>query len=1137
MRLSRPCLLVLVCSLVLLSGSAAHAQPSAVSTTVDFSRSDVTLTRAGTYDVVRLAGSVTTVDVGAPELPLSIVTLALPEGTVAVSADAQVLDRSELGTGFVVRPVQPQIPLSRPEMASWVEPDAGIYGSDASYPVAACALLGSGRVSGRPVATVAVFPLQCSPAEGRLWLNETVRITVTVAAELGADRVQTPAFESSDTIAVERLRSMVANPVDVAPAAAGARGTRDGDAEYLIITSSAFASIFQPLADWKAQKGVSAQVLTTTSIYANYSGVDNQERIRNCIIDYYENHGTMWVLLGGDTSVVPARIVFAMTSGAGGGPDEDQLRCDLYYGDLDGTWNADGDGTWGEVTQDEVDMFADIFVGRAPVDNVTEATRFVNKTLTYQAASGVPSPPSDYQRKALFLAEVLWTDPWTDGGICKDMIDDESVPPSFDPITKLYQTNGLLTRTRAIAEMNAGKNIVNHMGHANYNVLSIGGSGLYNSDFDNLSNATRYGVFYSIGCWSAALDYDAIAEHWVHAANAGVAFVGNSRYGWGSPGNPGGGTSDEFDREFFRQLFNNGIDRIGMTHAAHKDAFVGLARVNGYYRYCLYELNLLGDPEMTIWTSEPIEATVNHLAEVPVGAHPFVVTVSRGAEPVPGATVLLSNAEVSETGMTGEDGIVTLEPAPAATGSMTVTVTGQGIRPYGTTVAIVNAPPDLTPPERVDELVAADPYDLGSIVELSWSGYAPPSDFAYYKVYRHTAAFADVSSLVPLVGIISPDGKAWTDTAVENGTPYWYAVTAVDLAGNEDVLVSAGGPVAASVNARILVWDADDGDRPFDGIGDDFTEADGCEVPWVEALDAIGELYVLTETLPADLGPYDLIIYLGGIVTFADPSANSRLTDAEADALSAFLDAGGDIYVEEPNFGGAYVTNGTPATVALWGRFHASFAVGAGHTIGNVSSLAGSAGTPSQGQSFAYDYLDWPDQFVAEVGPNGDPGTARLWSDQSAKARGCRYVDAANGSQRYMVPVLLGGMTDGAYPSTRLEHVTRILSDLDLIGTSGVDEGEPRLVSSLRQNAPNPFNPVTTISYSVAQDGARVRLAVYDVSGRLVAVLADGPATAGEHAASWDGRSRDGEEVSSGVYFCRLAVDGWTASRKMTLLK
>ena len=107
MRLSRPCLLVLVCSLVLLSGSAAHAQPSAVSTTVDFSRSDVTLTRAGTYDVVRLAGSVTTVDVGAPELPLSIVTLALPEGTVAVSADAQVLDRSELGTGFVVRPVQP----------------------------------------------------------------------------------------------------------------------------------------------------------------------------------------------------------------------------------------------------------------------------------------------------------------------------------------------------------------------------------------------------------------------------------------------------------------------------------------------------------------------------------------------------------------------------------------------------------------------------------------------------------------------------------------------------------------------------------------------------------------------------------------------------------------------------------------------------------------------------------------------------------------------------------------------------------------------------------------------------------------------------------------------------------------------
>jgi flagellar hook assembly protein FlgD len=60
---------------------------------------------------------------------------------------------------------------------------------------------------------------------------------------------------------------------------------------------------------------------------------------------------------------------------------------------------------------------------------------------------------------------------------------------------------------------------------------------------------------------------------------------------------------------------------------------------------------------------------------------------------------------------------------------------------------------------------------------------------------------------------------------------------------------------------------------------------------------------------------------------------------------------------------------------------------------------------------------------------------------------------------------------------------------------------------------------------------------VYDVSGRLVTVLADGAAEAGNHAARWDGRDAQGRPVSSGVYFCRLTVDGWTDAEKMTLLK
>jgi hypothetical protein len=644
---------------------------------------------------------------------------------------------------------------------------------------------------------------------------------------------------------------------------------------------------------------------------------------------------------------------------------------------------------------------------------------------------------------------------------------------------------------------------------------------------------------YSIGCWPAAIDYDCIAEHWVNAPNGGgVAFVGNSRFGWGSPGNPGNGTSDIFDREFFHQLFNEDHDHLGIVHAAHKDAKVGEARTAEYTRYCLYELNLLGDPEMRVWKRNPVTAEVNHVDQVPLGDGTVVVTVSRGDNPVGGATVFLMNDEVSAVEMTTQDGIAMLDVSTSVEGTLTLTVTGQGILPYSTDLTVIDSPPDDDPPGGIESLTVADPFDAGGVIELDWSAYASPADFAFYRVYRATSSFSDVSGMTPITeGLLNPVVKEWTDATAENGVPYYYAATAVDLSGNELASVTARGPVAASINARILVWDADDSDKPFDGDGDDYTPEDGTEVPWIEALDAIGELYCISEALPADLSPFDLVVYLGGVVNFGEGFQNVPLTDDEAVTLTAFLDAGGSVYIEEPNFGARYYAAGSPATIGLWDRFHAVHGAGSAGDVGNVVSLDGVPGALTEAMSFAYDYQDWPDQFVNTIDPDGEPGSSALWTDQASDGRGTRYVDAATGSHRYMVPVLLGGMSDGGHPSTRLEYVARILSDTDLVGTAGVGDVLGAATNRLEQNAPNPFNPTTSIRFTVAREGAKVRMSVYDVAGRLVRDLVDGPATAGEHVARWDGTDAEGRPVASGVYFVRLSVDGWTDSRKMALLK
>jgi hypothetical protein len=83
---------------------------------------------------------------------------------------------------------------------------------------------------------------------------------------------------------------------------------------------------------------------------------------------------------------------------------------------------------------------------------------------------------------------------------------------------------------------------------------------------------------------------------------------------------------------------------------------------------------------------------------------------------------------------------------------------------------------------------------------------------------------------------------------------------------------------------------------------------------------------------------------------------------------------------------------------------------------------------------------------------------------------------------------------------------------------------------------PNPFRENLGIEYSVAASSI-VELAVYDAAGRVVKKLVDEPRTAGVYRARWDGRDDTGRDLPSGVYFLKLGVDDFTASKKMVLVR
>ncbi|MFH1008056.1 MAG: DUF3160 domain-containing protein [Candidatus Latescibacterota bacterium] len=136
-----------------------------------------------------------------------------------------------------------------------------------------------------------------------------------------------------------------------------------------------------------------------------------------------------------------------------------------------------------------------------------------------------------------------------------------------------------------------------------------------------------------------------------------------------------------------------------------------------------------------------------------------------------------------------------------------------------------------------------------------------------------------------------------------------------------------------------------------------------------------------------------------------------------------------------------------------------------------------------------------------------------------------------------------------ARASYRSGSPTSVLSEMryDLVlsiggGTDaeGPDDKVPS-VFGLAQNVPNPFNPSTTIRFTVPEtnSGTPVNLTIYDLLGQKVRTLMEGQVEAGGMAVTWNGRNDHGREVSSGVYLYRLTTEGgkWTETRKMVLIR
>ncbi len=590
---------------------------------------------------------------GAPVLPLVATRVAVPQGHEVVSLAVVPGDGRDYVLDGPVRHAQEPYPLSRPQDRRLTPADAGIYGQDAPYPATVFSAYAVHTKRGVALAHFVLYPVVYRPASGRLTAYETLTVHMVTRA---ADTRITPAADAGrwrarfrSTTDAQGVAALLDNPetldsYEPEPPAPDAVRLADEDEEdgedeeegeegeedypalpcrlsdtfhYVIITSTALRDSirgdnFNTVAMLREAQGLATVIVTTEAIQNAYPGVDAAAAVRTFIRDAYDKWDTEYVLLGGDSSVVPMRVLYANV-----GLYREHIPSDLYFQCLDGSFDSNGNGIWGQPMDgadrmdgrpgEDIDLYAELAVGRIPVSNVDDLENWARKQRVYETDR--ITADATYLRGALMIGEHLGF-----GGIS------EYGGPMMEEIrlgatTHGYRTDGFTkhdihtnivtlyedTATTWSNEDLAGiinqdrVSMLNHLGHSDFN---------YNMKFRiedvGLLNNERPGFLYSQGCWAGAFDRDSIAEAFL--AGSPHAFFGgvfNSRYGWGTL-NSTDGPSQRYNRWFWHAFFGDWIPVAGlMNQQAHER---NAARINEpAMRWVYYTSNLLGDPAQWLY--------------------------------------------------------------------------------------------------------------------------------------------------------------------------------------------------------------------------------------------------------------------------------------------------------------------------------------------------------------------------------------------------------------------------------------------------------------------------------------------------------------------------------------------------------
>ncbi|HKQ19394.1 MAG TPA: C25 family cysteine peptidase [Candidatus Eisenbacteria bacterium] len=464
--------------------------------------------------------------------------------------------------------------------------------------------------------------------------------------------------------------------------------TSGSPVDCVILAPDSLADVYQRLADYQTRTGRATVVRTLSTIRAaDPRSNDLAQAIRSFLKSAHDLWGIRWAVLAGDHDTIPLRLVEVRFS------EVTIIPSDAYYADLDGTWDGNGNGIFGEVA-DNLDMEPDIAVGRLSASTRAEAQVLVAKALRYAV-----SPPIPTLQKQLILAEVLFPRDWSPGQLAQvdGGIDAESLrvrAPACATVDRVYENTDRfptvtpLTPSSALTALNRGYNIVYHVGHGSRSQLSFGPGVLTVTDLATMSNGDSAALWVSSNCASAAVDFDCVGERLTRRADGGaLAYVGCTRDDWP-------GAAAKLNRRLQEELFGASERSLGEAVENARASLLPAARDETQERWSYFETVLLGSPALPIWRCTPATLVVTRPATVPLHGGSFLVTVNASGAPVESALVVAWKAgEDYRAVLTNAMGQATVPFHPATSGNFSLTVTRRDALPFLDSLAVASTAP------------------------------------------------------------------------------------------------------------------------------------------------------------------------------------------------------------------------------------------------------------------------------------------------------------------------------------------------------------------------------------------------------------------------------------------------------------